>query len=270
MQRIWLRPVVRRVLRAGIPVFLVVFLVTSYIANPKRQQVIGDRFDEIRASIEERPEFTVKLMAIDGAGQRLAREIRDSLPYKFPLSAFDLDLEQARNVVAAIDAVEEITLRVRTGGVLQVTVVEREPVVVWRSLDGIVSLDAGGHRVDILQARAQRNDLPLITGKGADAHVDEALEILAAAEPVKDRLRGLVRMGERRWDVILDREQRILLPEVMPVKALERVIALNGAQDMLGRDLIRVDMRNELRPTIRVASRALDALRRIKGRKTGE
>ncbi|MFZ1725533.1 MAG: cell division protein FtsQ/DivIB, partial [Albidovulum sp.] len=94
--------------------------------------------------------------------------------------------------------------------------------------------------------------LPVIAGEGADENVTEALAIFRAARPIQHRIRGLVRMGERRWDVVLDRDQRIMLPESDPVSALERIIALDQAEDMLGRDIAAVDMRNEQRPTIRL------------------
>ena len=82
------------------------------------------------------------------------------------------------------------------------------------------------------------------------------------AEPIAKRLRGLVRVGERRWDVVLDRDQRILLPSENPVAALDRVIALHQARDMLGRDVTVVDMRNGNRPTLRMNKEAADAFRR--------
>jgi cell division protein FtsQ len=63
-------------------------------------------------------------------------------------------------------------------------------------------------------------------------------------------------MGDRRWDVVLDRDQRILLPEVGAVAALERVIALEGAQEVLTRDVVRVDMRLRRRPTIQMSEEA--------------
>ena len=50
---------------------------------------------------------------------------------------------------------------------------------------------------------------------------------------VHGRLRGLVRVGERRWDVVLDREQRIMLPEQNPIGAVERGIVLSDLQDLL-------------------------------------
>ncbi|KGB80461.1 hypothetical protein JT55_18935 [Rhodovulum sp. NI22] len=76
-------------------------------------------------------------------------------------------------------------------------------------------------------------------------------------------------MGERRWDVVLDRDQRILLPERGAVEALERVIALDQAEDMLERDLMAVDMRNADRPTLRMSPEAVEELRRVKTLETG-
>jgi cell division protein FtsQ len=59
-------------------------------------------------------------------------------------------------------------------------------------------------------------------------------------------------MGERRWDMVLDNDLRILLPTGHPVQALERVIALQQAQEMLDRDVAVVDMRLGDRPTLRL------------------
>ena len=74
----------------------------------------------------------------------------------------------------------------------------------------------------------------------------------------------LVRVGERRWDVVLDRDQRILLPEINPVPALEKLIVLDHAQDLFARDLLTIDMRNPARPTIRLSEAAVETLQQIR------
>ncbi len=142
------------------------------------------------------------------------------LPLDFPISSFDLDLEQMRETVVSLDPVKSARLYVRQGNVLQVDVVERIPVVLWRNDRGLQLLDNEGVLVGPAFVRSDWPDLPLIVGDGANTHVVEALDLVAAAEPLSARLRGLVRMGERRWDVVLDREQRILLPETGAVRAL--------------------------------------------------
>jgi cell division protein FtsQ len=148
-------------------------------------------------------------------------------------------------------------------------VVERIPAVVWRAPAGLELLDVEGRRVAALAARTDRPDLPLIAGTGADRAVPEALRLVAAAAPVKERLRGLLRVGERRWDVVLDRDQRILLPEAGAVEALEQVLALDEARDLLARNVTVVDMRLPHRPTLRLAAYAVEELRRVRSPSPG-
>lgn len=269
LHRLWLTPFFRALLRVGVPAFLLVFSAGWYFSDSARREVVTGKVMELRRAIEERPEFMVNLMAIDGASPELADDIREVLPVDFPISSFDLDLGAMRTIVAGLDAVAGADLRIRDGGVLQVTVSERLPAVVWRSRHGLELLDDEGHRVAPLAARSVRADLPVIAGDGADAAVDEALALFHAAAPLKGRLRGLSRMGARRWDVVLDRDQRILLPETGAVAALQRVIALDQADDMLERDLMIVDMRNAARPTLRMAPGAVDEMRRIKSLEAG-
>ena len=264
VQRWMLTPGIRLGLRIGIP-FCIVFAAASiWLADPARRDALRLYVADLRASIEERPEFMVSLMAIDGAGPSLAADIREVLPVDFPVSSFDLDIEAMRSTVAGLDPVKSVSLRIRPGGILQVDVTERQPAIVWRTRDGVALLDATGAHITQIASRTERTDLPLIAGDGADDHVDEALELIAAAQPLGARLRGLVRIGERRWDVVLDRDQRIQLPASDPVPALERVIALSEAQDMLERDVAVVDMRLGARPTLRMNGDAVKDWWRIR------
>lgn len=257
MQRWMLTPGVRLMLRIGIPFAVVLAATSGFLASEQRRDALNLFVADIRSSIQERPEFMVSLMAIDGAGLNLAEDIREIVPLDFPISSFDMDLAQIRTVVGGLDPVKQVSVRIRPGGILQIDVTERLPVVVWRERNGIALLDETGAHVDEIPRRRARTDLPLIAGQGANKHVPEALALIAATGPLSDRLRGLVRIGERRWDVVLDRNQRILLPVNNPVRALEHVIALSQAQDMLKRDLVVVDMRIAARPTIRMSPEAV-------------
>ncbi|MEO0676433.1 MAG: cell division protein FtsQ/DivIB [Pseudomonadota bacterium] len=165
--------------------------------------------------------------------------------------------------------VKDATARVRAGGVLELAVIERVPALVWRHADGLSLLDIDGVTVGQVAARSERADLPLVAGQGANAAVEEAIALLRAGAPITSRIRGLRRMGERRWDVVLDRGQVIQLPETDALRALERVILLDQAQDLLARDITHVDLRNPRRPTLRLAQISLEELREIRGLELG-
>lgn len=262
-QRWMLTPGIRLALRIGLPFALTLALASGFLANQQRRDALNMFLSQMRASIQERPEFMVNLMAIDGAGADLSEDIREVAQIDFPISSFDLDIDRIREEIDGLDPVKSVALRIRPGGILQVDVTERQPVVVWRTRDGVEMLDETGTRVGDLDSRAERADLPLIAGDGADARVTEALALLAAARPLRERLRGLVRIGERRWDVVLDRNQIIQLPQQRPVRALERMIALGHAQDLLERDVVVVDMRLGERPTVRMSRAAVEEWWRI-------
>lgn len=270
MQRVMLTPYLRALLRVGLPTFVVLGAMGLYLADDDRRAGIVGVFTEIRVKFENRPEFQVTLASIEGCSPELAEAVRARLNLNLPQSSFHLDLEAARARIEELDAVKSAELRVRSGGVLQVVVTERDPVAVWRTDDGLMLVDETGHRVAGLHARTDRPDLPLIAGQGANEAMPEALDLLAAAGPLTARIRGLVRMGERRWDMVLDRDQRVLLPADNPVRALERLLALDKAEDILARDLAAIDLRNDARPTLRLTPFALNELRRSQGLDTVE
>jgi cell division protein FtsQ len=270
MERLMLTPLFRALLRFGVPFVLTFGLATWWLSIEDNRLMVVDTYADLRSQVESRPEFMVNMMAVDGASDLVAEGVRELLPVDFPISSFDLDLEAMRETVVSLDPIKTARLYVRQGNVLQVDIVERVPVVLWRNDRGLQLLDEEGVLVGPAFLRADWPELPLIVGDGANVRVDEALELAQAAVPLAKRLRGFVRMGERRWDVVLDRDQRIMLPEVGAAQALERVIAMDQAVDMLERDLLAVDLRLPSRPTLRMTDGAVRELLRIRAIEAGE
>lgn len=265
LHRLWMTPYFRVFMRKGLPTLVIVVALGTYFTNDARQAALVNGLVGLRTQFEARPEFKVGLISVDGASIDLAEAIRGKIGLTLPLSSFDIDLDAARARVESLDAVAAAVVRVRAGGILHVEITERVPVIVWRKGDGLELLDATGHRVAGLADRSDRPDLPLIAGVGAEQAADEALAIYAASAPILTRVRGLVRMGERRWDILLDRDQRILLPADNPVQAVERLIALDEVQDLMARDILTVDLRNAHRPVLRLSPFALEMLRQGRG-----
>ncbi|MCC5985752.1 MAG: cell division protein FtsQ/DivIB [Rhodobacteraceae bacterium] len=264
LNRLWLTPAVRRAVTVGLPVALVAFCVGVVVNDPVRRDAVNAIVKDMHTAFIDRPEFRIEGVAVPGVSPELRAAVEGRIDVAFPESSFRVDLEELRRAVIAIDAVAEAELRITGARALEIRLTEREPAVVWRDRSGLHLLDAEGHRIARLAARHARSDLLLIAGEGAPEHVPEALALLEAAAPVTERLRGLVRVGERRWDVVLDRDQRILLPESGAAAALERVMALDRAQDLLARDVAVVDLRLPARPVLRLSEGAVETLHSIR------
>jgi cell division protein FtsQ len=251
LMRFMLTPLLRRLVFYGIPGFVLALAVGLYFADEEHRENLRAVADDVHRSIIERPEFKVSAAQISGAGPTLEEDIREVLPVDFPISSFSLNVQEMRKILVELDPVADASLQVRDG-ILFIDVSERKPAFVWRKRDGLELLDETGHYVRSITARMDYPSLPLVAGEGADKNIAEARALLASAMPLADRLRGLIYVGERRWDLALDRNQRIMLPAEGAVQALEKVLILNDTQELLDRAISVVDMRLSERPTLRL------------------
>ena len=252
LMRFMLTPLLRRLVFYGVPGFVLALALGLYFADEEHRENLRAFADDMHRGIIERPEFMVSAAQISGAGSTLEEDIREVLPVDFPISSFSLDVQEMRKILVELDPVADASLRVRDG-ILFIDVSERNPAFVWRKRDGLELLDETGHYVRSITARMDYPDLPLVAGEGADKHIAQARSLLASAMPLADRLRGLIYVGERRWDLALDRNQRIMLPAEGAVQALEKILILNDTQELLDRAISVVDMRLSDRPTLRLA-----------------
>ncbi|MFO1142302.1 MAG: cell division protein FtsQ/DivIB [Amaricoccus sp.] len=270
LNRLWLRPGFRRLVNFGVPMLAGVLASWTFAAQYDLRGMIETEVDKLREAIIERPQFVITSIDVPGVSRDLAEQIRVAAFVRLPVSSLELDVGAVRVRVEALAAVERARVRALPSGVLQIEAVERVPVVVWRAPNGIELLDRNGVRVAEVDSRLRRPDLPLIAGVGADTHVPEALALLQVAQPVAPRVRGLVRMGERRWDLVLDRGQVVKLPEADPSQELAKVMALDKAEELFKRDLSVVDLRDPRRPMLRLTDTAKQELDGLKAKNAGE
>ena len=262
--RLMLSPLLRGFVFYGLPVFLLIVVATINFSDENRRDQLRAAYDNIYHSVIERPEFMLSLMSITGASDEVMQDVREVIAIDFPVSSFALDLDHMQSVISGLDPVKHAELRVRSGGVLEVLVTERMPEYLWRRDTGLEVLDVTGAYIKRIGSRLDYPRLPLIAGEGADLQLKQVQKLLKAAEPLENRLRGLVFVGERRWDVVLDREQTLMLPEEGATSTLERIIAMDDAEELLARNVKAVDFRIKNRPTLHLREGAMEDLKEIK------
>jgi cell division protein FtsQ len=270
LNRLWLRQGFRRLVNFGVPMLAGVAAAWTLSAELDLKGRAISAVERVREAIVYRPQFVISEIAVPDVSRDLAEAIRVAAFVQLPVSSLELDVAAVRDRVEQLDAVERARVRALASGVLEIRAIERVPVVVWRSADGLELLDQAGVRVAEIDSRRRRPDLPLIAGEGADRAVPEALALLAEARPVGARVRALVRRGDRRWDLVLDRDQMVKLPEQGALPALGRVMALETRDDLLKRDVSVVDMRDPRRPMLRLTEHAVTELERLRKTAAGE
>jgi len=267
-ERLWLTHWFRALAQVWLPLLALVLAVYGGWKSPVVSGWVAGQYSAARDAVAARPELTVERVEIPVGSADLQRQILGIMALDFPVSVLDADLASLRATVEGLAAVKSAAVRFEEGA-LVVKIVERVPAMVWRNLNRIYLLDEDGVRVAEVPRRMVRADLPLVVGVGADKAMLEAREIFDIAAPLGSRLLGLVRMGERRWDVVL-KGNVVMLPALAGPDAMRRVMAMHAADKVLDVDASIIDLRDENRMILRLNEDALIALRAARARLNGD
>ena len=261
IMRLLLIPRLRLIFTLGFPSLLIFCATLGLFININVWENISAIKKDLKLAFVERPEFMIKVASIDGSSDELANEIREILPLDFPVSYFDLDIKYLHKVVNEIPAVASAAIKISAGGVLEINVAEKSPSFIWRK-DNIMSvIDETGSFIRIANSRVDYPKLPLVVGEAADLAVSEISSLMQANEYFKDHVRAFIRVGERRWDLILENNVRIMLPQREFLAAFDRLMLMNEAGSLLSGRLSNIDMRLVVRPTVRVDTVSVDPLK---------
>lgn len=261
IMRLLLIPRLRLIFTLGFPSLLIFCATLGLFININVWENISAIKKDLKLAFVERPEFMIKVASIDGSSDELANEIREILPLDFPVSYFDLDIKYLHKVVNEIPAVASAAIKISAGGVLQINVAEKSPAFIWRKDNVMSVIDETGSFIRIANSRVDYPKLPLVVGEAANLVVSEISSLMQANEYFKDHVRAFIRVGERRWDLILENNVRIMLPQREFLAAFDRLMLMNEAGSLLSGRLSNIDMRLVVRPTVRVDTVSVDPLR---------
>ena len=261
IMRLMLIPRLRLIFTLGFPSLLIFCATLGLFININVGENISAIKKDLKLAFVERPEFMIKVASIDGSSDELANEIREILPLDFPVSYFDLDIKYLHKVVNEIPAVASAAIKISVGGVLQINVTEKSPAFIWRKDNVMSVIDETGSFIRIANSRVDYPKLPLVVGEAANLVVSEISSLMQANEYFKDHVRAFIRVGERRWDLILENNVRIMLPQREFLAAFDRLMLMNEAGSLLSGRLSNIDMRLVVRPTVRVDTVSVDPLR---------
>ena len=193
--------------------------------------------------IFDRPELSISSLNIQNANPDLSNQINAILQLSFPINPLKININYLQEIINDLEPVDFSKIRITENGVLEIFISERVPAVIHRYERQLMLLDVNGRRIGEVFSRSDRQDLPLVVGFGANLRVLEALEIYKSSASILNRIRGIILVGKRRWDIVLDSGQRIKLPEEEPKIALISFLRSERGKKILNGHVSNVDLR---------------------------
>ncbi|MFL2790239.1 MAG: cell division protein FtsQ/DivIB [Paracoccaceae bacterium] len=193
--------------------------------------------------IFDRPELSISSLNIQNANPDLSNQINAILQLSFPINPLKININYLQEIINDLEPVDFSKIRITENGVLEIFISERVPAVIHRYERQLMLLDVNGRRIGEVFSRSDRQDLPLVVGLDANLRVLEALEIYKSSASILNRIRGIILVGKRRWDIVLDSGQRIKLPEEEPKIALISFLRSDRGKKILNGHVSNIDLR---------------------------
>ena len=155
-----------------------------------------------------------------------------------------IDLDLMRDQLLSIGWVRDARVSRRLPDTIAIDIVEREPAAIWQNRGRLSLIDAEGAVLDEVRLDAMP-DLPLVIGPAANTQAAALTRLLATAPAMQGMMAGATWIGGRRWDVRFQSGEVLALPEgeAAAAKALAKFARMDASAGMLGKGLVRFDMR---------------------------
>lgn len=234
----------RRLLRAlpvGVPVTLAfglaAWLVVGGIAAERMARAEA-LFDEVTADAG----LTVSRVLVAGRERTDRQSLVDALGIGIGEPILGVEIETARERVAALPWVREVTIERYLPDAIVVTVVERRPLAIWQNEGAFHVVDADGQVIDGAHAR-DFPELLVVVGPDAPRSAADLLAVMERTPDLRIRVAAAVRVSDRRWNLKLDDGIEIQLPENDLASAWTMLVELDRKEQLLARDVQTVDLR---------------------------
>lgn len=216
---------------------------------------LGGDVDGVVQNITARTGFAVDQVKVVGNQQTSEIDILDRLQLDGWTSLIGFNAEAARERIATLPWVEVAAVRKVYPHTLEVHVEERQPFALWQQGNDLSVIERSGAVIAPFSGGKQVS-LPLLVGVGAPAQAPDFLVKVDKYPELAARVKGYIRIGDRRWDLKLDNGVTVKLPEDDEDEALAELVKLDKADGLLSRDIAAVDMRLSDRLVVQLSPEA--------------
>ncbi|WP_119168578.1 cell division protein FtsQ/DivIB [Algihabitans albus] len=179
---------------------------------------------------------------VEGRNRTMSAEVLAALDVGRGSPTLRFDPTEARDRLMALSWIADARVERRLPNLIFVRLQERQPLALWQLHGRLNVIDTDGAIIEGAEP-ARFAALPLLVGEGAPERAGNLLALLDRAPDLAELVIAAVRVGERRWNVVLEGDIEVRLPEVGAVEAWEQLAELVRDEALLERDVVTIDLR---------------------------
>lgn len=194
--------------------------------------------------------FAVRNIMVDGRHYTDADTLKAMVNMEKGDAIFAFKPAEARRMLERISWVKSAHVERRLPDTIYIRLEERRPMALWQRNQKLSLIDSSGVVLTDHNLAPWKN-LMIVVGDDAPKRAAELLTMLEAEPVIEERVEAATLVSGRRWDLKLKSGADVKLPEDELGLALRKLAINHEEEELLDKDVLSIDVREEGRITVR-------------------
>ena len=230
---------------------LILFLGAAFFSGQTGKRFLSDIRDVYR-QVMSKTHLSLQVVNIEGHNRTTKEQVVQVLNLKQGMPILDVDLLDVQSRIAELPWVDSVSVERHLPDTIHIRIAEKTPIAVWQNNKTYFPLDETGEPID--DNETVLSGLILVVGRDAPEYTADLIMALRKYPDIMDLVVSAVRVGDRRWNLILrdiTAGTTVYLPETDIEEALTRLMEWQETEHVLDKDFSVIDLRIEDRLIVR-------------------
>ena len=232
-------------------IFIAVYLAYTFIPP------LWTKAESTAFTAQHKMGWTVEQLNIQGRSHITAGELKKAIDVQRGELILPIDLENLYERLMALPWIHHVIIQRKLPSILSIKIVERTPRALFQHQGSFTLVDEEGVVIEQVDPKTYATFI-VLTGKDAPKNSPVLLRELKEFPIIEQRSTGAVFISERRWDLILDHNIRIKLPQENIKNAFNQLEKLIQDGKLSADDIKSLDLRQKDRIYFFLSDKALE------------
>ena len=256
----------RKLFFGGVVLLGSIFAVYVFNEYKYLESQLKGKLVKISANVSEAAGLVVQEVIVEGRLKTRKSTLLKALKVSEGDNILAINMTEMRDRIKKLPWVKYARIERHLPNKISLTLVERTPMARWQTNRMLKLIDDNGDVIPSVDL-ARFSNLPIIIGKNAPKIAGQILKTLSSEPHLFRRVKSLTLVSDRRWDVRLDNQINVHLPEKNPGRAWTHLATVEQGHNIFGDQVQGIDMRLENQLIIKIEKNK-SSRGKVKGRNT--
>jgi cell division protein FtsQ len=188
--------------------------------------------------------FVLETIVIEGQKNAPSKDIIKSLNADKGAPIFSVEIQKVKEHLEDTTWVKKAIVERRLPSTIYIAIIERNPVAIWQFKGKLYLIDEEGNRISKYQD-GEFPELIHVVGQDANIYIQGLLAEINTYPNLASKIKSAVRFGQRRWNLNLEEDILVKMPEDGFREAYEYLRLLHKDKKLFDQNYKMLDLRDK-------------------------